>query len=513
MIISDIIKHHALRSPHREAVICGGRRLTYRVLQDRMYRLANAFLGLGIEHGDHVALLCTNRAEHIEVTFALAAIGAVWVPLNFRLTPPELAYIVSDAKAKMVVYSTDLAPVAEQLNGLAESVDHWLAIGDGPGPSRRYEGLLSSASSSAPEVLVASGDLAAILYTSGTTGKPKGAMLTHGQLLHGAVNIALEGGARSSEITLQVIPQFHAGGNCTQLAQMLVGSPIVIAPRFEPELVLSLVRQEQVSYICFVPSMLIFLIEEPALERSERSTLTRIMYGGSTIPGDRLERALDLFSAGFQQVYGQTEAGVLSALLDEQDHRDALTGAGAHLRASCGREVIGFQMSIARENGSEAADGEVGEIRIRGDSLMSGYWQREKETAHALRNGWLNTGDLGRRDGEGYFYVVDRKIDMVVTGGENVYPVEVEDVISSHPAVLEAAVIGVPDARWVEAVTAVVVLRPGANAKAADIVAHCRRQLAGFKTPKQVLFADALPRTPSGKIKKNELRVRFRPPI
>ena len=513
MIVSDIIRHHDLRSPHREAVICGGRRLTYRVLRDRMYCLANAFLGLGIGHGDHVALLCTNRAEHIEVTFALAALGAVWVPLNFRLTAPELAYIVSDAEAKMIIYSTDLAPAAEQLIDLAESVDHWVAIGDGPGPGYRYEDLLSAASGNAPEVPVASGDLAAILYTSGTTGKPKGAMLTHGQLLHGAANIALEGGARSSEIALQVIPQFHAGGNCTQLAQMLVGSPIVIAPRFEPDLVLSLVRQERVSYICFVPSMLIFLIEEPALERSDRSTLTRIMYGGSTIPGDRLESALELFSAGFQQVYGQTEAGVLSALLDQEDHRNALTGSGAHLRASCGREVIGFQMSIAREDGSEADDDEVGEIRIRGDSVMSGYWGREKETAHALRNGWLNTGDLGRRDDEGYFYVVDRKIDMVVTGGENVYPVEVEDVISSHPAVLEAAVIGLPDARWVEAVTAVVVLRPGANAKAADIVAHCRRKLAGFKAPKKVLFADTLPRTPSGKIKKNELRERFHQPV
>lgn len=509
MIVSDIVRHHALHTPDREALVCAGRRYTCRDLENRVHCLANAFLGLGLGHGDRVALLCTNRAEHIEVMFALAAIGAVWVPLNFRLTAVELAYIVDNAEAKSVVYSTDLMASVEDLRDQVRDVDNWVGIGEGSVLGHNYEELLSAGCESLPEGSVVSDDLAAIMYTSGTTGKPKGAMLSHRQLLHGATGIALQGGARADETALQVIPQFHAGGNCTQLAQLLVGSRIVVAPRFDPDLVFLLVEQERVSYICFVPSMLIFLIEEPGLDRCDFSTLTRIMYGGSTIPSDRLARTLETFSAGFQQVYGQTEAGVLSALLNADDHRRAFFDGGTHLRTSCGREVVGFQMSIARDDGSEVADGEVGEIRIRGDAVMSGYWKRPQETKRTLRDGWLNTGDLGRRDSEGYFYVVDRKVDMVVSGGENVYPVEVEGVISSHPAVLEVAVIGVPDPRWVEAVTAVVVIRPGAVARADDIISHCRFQLASFKTPKHVLFADALPRTPSGKVKKNELRKRY----
>ncbi|MBM3521558.1 MAG: long-chain-fatty-acid--CoA ligase [Alphaproteobacteria bacterium] len=506
MIVSDILLHHASQRPGALALVCGNRRYDQAALRMRVRRLASALLGLGLRSGDRVGLLATNRAEHVETVLALSMIGAVWVPLNFRLTAGELAYIVDDAQCVALVYSEDLGRTAADLADAAPRIKHWIGIGGTGRGGHAYEALLARGQDRAADAAPTSDDLFAVMYTSGTTGRPKGAMLSHRQILHGAMCNAFTSGARPDDVTLQVIPQFHAGGNLSQLSQMLVGSPIVIAPRFEPELVLRLIAAERISFICFVPAMLTFLLETPALATAAVGSVTRLMYGGSAIAPDRLARAMQVFGADFQQVYGQTEAGVFATLLNDADHRRGLTLGNEALLLSCGRAVIGYEVRIVDDSGSEAAVGAVGELACRGDAIMSGYWNMPEATRAALRHGWLHTGDMARLDAAGYFTIVDRKVDMIVSGGENVYPVEVENVISAHPAVLEVAVIGVPDETWGEAVKAIVVARPSARASADDIIAFCRGKLAGFKIPKSVDLAAALPRTPSGKIVKGELR-------
>jgi long-chain acyl-CoA synthetase len=252
--------------------------------------------------------------------------------------------------------------------------------------------------------------------------------------------------------------------------------------------------------------MLMFLLECPGLTAARVASMERVMYGGSAIAPDRLSRALEIFEADFQQVYGQTEACVFATILHGEDHRAGLLPSRAELQLSCGRESLGYAVRVVDEQDRELPPGEIGEMAIRGASVMQGYWKLPKETARALKNGWLHTGDMGRRDNDNYFYIVDRKIDLIVSGGENVYPVEVENVISAHPNVLEVAVIGVPDDNWGEAVKAIVVARKGAQISPTEIIEFCRDKIARFKTPKSIDFAGALPRTPSGKVKKTELR-------
>lgn len=506
MILSDIIAHHGERFRDKAAVITGDTRLTYGALRDRVLRLANALRGLGLAHGDRVGVLSTNRGEYIECVFAIAEAGLVWVPLNFRLTASEVAFIVNDAQCAAVIFSSDLVGIAEPLVAMTPCVREWVAIGQGPAPGAPYEDLVSSARATRSDQRAFDSDLVAIMYTSGTTGRPKGAMITHRQLLSGAAYTALASGAAAPDVSLQVIPQFHAGGNLAQVAEILVGATTVVCPHFDPDLVVSLIEAERVNFVCFVPSMLVFLLECPGLTAERVASMQRVMYGGSAIAPDRLSRALEIFDADFQQVYGQTEACVFATILHGEDHRAGLTSGRSELLLSCGRESIGYNVRVVDDADRELPPGEVGEVAIRGDSVMHGYWNLPEASAGALRNGWLHTGDMGRHDADKYLYIVDRKIDLIISGGENVYPVEVENVISAHPDVLEVAVIGVPDAAWGEAVKAIVVPRADARLSEIDIVSFCRDRIARFKTPKSIDFADSLPRTPSGKVMKTELR-------
>jgi acyl-CoA synthetase (AMP-forming)/AMP-acid ligase II len=329
-------------------------------------------------------------------------------------------------------------------------------------------------------------------------------MITHRQMLSGMAYTAIASGAAASDISLQAIPQFHAGGNISQMAQILVGSTMVVPPRFDPELFLRLIEDEGVTSTCLVPSMLTFFLEHPRLNSRRVATMRRLMYGGSAIAPDRLSRALEIFSADFQQVYGQTEACVFATLMTGEDHRRALAETDTDRLLSCGRPMLGYEVSVAEAT----SPGAPGELLVRGDSVMAGYWRQPAATEKTLRNGWLHTGDLARLDSNGYVYIVDRTTDMIVSGGENVYPAEVENVISAHSGVLEVAVIGVPDDVWGESVKAIVALRPGKNFPEDELIAFCRGKIAGYKIPKSIDFADELPRTPSGKIKKAELRAK-----
>jgi acyl-CoA synthetase (AMP-forming)/AMP-acid ligase II len=336
------------------------------------------------------------------------------------------------------------------------------------------------------------------MYTSGTTGRPKGVMLPHDRFLSGTLLSSLGLKITENDVKLQVIPQFHAGGQIYQLSHLACGSTIVVCPKFEPELVLRLIESQPVTTVGLVPSMLVALLESPAVHRTDFSRLRRVMYGGSSIPEDRLARALELMRADFSQTYGQTEAGVLVSILDEADHRLGLKKNPEILR-SCGRAILGYDIRL--EGG-----GDLGEMHVRSSSLMSGYWGRADATASTVVDGWLLTGDVARRDDEGRFYIVDRKKDMIVSGGENIAPAEIEGVLSRHEDVLDVAVIGVPDDRWGEAVKALVVLRPGRAPQPKELTEFCRGSLGGYKIPKSIEFVDGLPRNASGKILKAQLR-------
>jgi long-chain acyl-CoA synthetase len=318
----------------------------------------------------------------------------------------------------------------------------------------------------------------------------------------------MEYGARTDDVALQVLAQFHAGGNMYFMQQLLVGSTIFLHNQFDPDAVLRTIERERISFTGLVPSMLIFLLESDLIGKADVSSLGRIQYGASPVPVDRLAGGLEVFNADFQGIYGQTEAAVFVTHLSGDEHRRALAGEGGLLE-SCGKPSIGYEIMIADGDDNKLGAGEIGEVLIRGDSVMSGYWNRPEATEQTLRGGWLHSGDMGRTDEDGYIYIVDRKNDLIVSGGENVYPAEVENFISAHPEVMEVAVVGVPDERWVESVKAIVAARPGSDLAEGDIIEFCRGKLGGFKIPKSVDFVDELPRTPTGKVKKNVLREPF----
>ena len=508
MLMQDFLWNNELRRGDKLALVCGDRRQTYSQLAARVRRMANALNGLGISPRDHVAVLSSNSIEHVEIVFAIASIGATWVPLNTRLSASELSFIIENSEAIAVIYSADLLPVVEQIDRKVGEVRWWVSIGGKAAIGESYEQLIERGADKPSDVTVSPEDLFTVMYTSGTTGRPKGVMLPHRSFFLGTIYSSLALKAVESDVKLQAVPQFHAGGQIYQLTYFATGSTIVILPRWDSNTVFDLIEREHVTIGSFVPSMLLMLLEEPRIRKTDFSSLQRIVYGAAPIPEDRLALAMELTGSGFQQTYGQTESGVLVSVLDEADHRRALTMDRALLR-SCGRQMVGYELRVVDDESATCSDGQVGEVAIKSESLMTGYWKRPDATAKSLKEGWLHTGDLAYRAPSGHFFIVDRKTDMIISGGENVYPIEVENVISGHPDVLDVAVIGVPDDRWGEAVKAVVVARKGTSPAPDAIIEFCRGKLGGFKIPKSVDFIEAIPRNASGKITKNPLREKY----
>lgn len=503
MNVADIVQHHASWHPDRLAVICGAKRITYGQLADRVMRLASALAGRGIGRGSHVGVLSVNSAEYVEIVYALAELGATWVPINFRLAPPEIAYILEDSGARFLFYSANFEDVAAGLRDSLGSELTALPLGDSADGS--YEALIKSARP-ASRALLQSDDPFALMYTSGTTGRPKGALLTHRQFLSGTYYFAASIGAVAQDRKLQAIPQFHAGGAIYQMAYMLVGATIVVLPMFDPGAALMLMREEGVTAAGFVPAMLNAVTEAAANKPTALPQLRQIMYGGSSISSAALARAMDSFPVNFFQTYGQTEAGVIVTVLDDEAHRRARTNGNEHLFRSCGRALLGYDIRLL---GASGFDPTGGELCVRSDAVMTGYWNRPEATATTIVDGWLRTGDVATRDEQGFFYIVDRKVDMIVSGGENVYALEVENVLADHPDIAEVAVVGVPDPRWGELVLAVVASRAGRAVTLDQVREHCRGKLGGFKVPKRVEMIDALPRNGSGKVLKYVLRQNY----
>ncbi len=505
MIVPDFLWQNERYRPDKIAVIHDDRQFTYADVARRTRRFANTLRTLGIGHGDHVAVLSTNTAEHVEIVFAIVSIGAVWVPINTRLAVPEINFIVEDSEAIALVYSVDMAAAIAEAKPVCSRVQHWIGVGPGIDGDLSYEKLLENASEDSYPHAPSTDDLFTIMYTSGTTGRPKGVMLTHEAFYNGTVYSSLSLNAKEDDVKMAAIPQFHAGGQIYQLCFIAVGATIVVLPKFVPTEVFRLVELHKVSAVSFVPAMLMSLLEAPELKSADMSTLKNIIYGASPIPADRLSAIMDIIPADYRQAYGQTECGILMTFLNEKDHRRGKSVKPA-LLTSAGRPGIGYRVELFDDNMNEVPVGVVGESAVHSGTLMRGYWKRPEATAKTLVNGWLLTGDLGWRDEDGYIYLVDRKSEMIISGGENVYPVEVENILSSHPDVLDVAVFGTPHPKWGEAVTAAIVLR-GPNTVSEDImIDFCRGKLGGFKIPKSVKFVESLPRNASGKLQKNVIR-------
>jgi long-chain acyl-CoA synthetase len=505
--VADVIREHAADRGDALALRHGRRRLSYAQLDQRSSALAQALLARGVRHGSRVAYLDRTAPEVLELLFAVSKIGAVLVPLNWRLAPRELSVILADSRAKVLVAGSAFAAVAEELADVRPGAPAPELVVVGEDGVRGYEPLLAAHEPSDPGGRGEAGDVVVQMYTSGTTGVPKGVLTTHRNLA-AAAETSPCWGFDGSSISLTPLPMFHIGGIGWAFVGLWNGASTILVSDFAPDRVLDLVERELVTNAVFVPTMLQMLTAVPGAERRDFSRLRSIAYGASPITTTILKSALRTFRCSLFGIYGLTETTGAITQLDPVDHEP--DGPREHLLRSAGRPYPWVGLRIADPvTGTALRPREAGEVWLRAPNVTPGYFNRPDETAAALTaDGWLRTGDGGYVDEQGYLFLTDRIKDMIVSGGENVYPIEVEEALSQHPGVADVAVIGVPDERWGEAVKALVVPLPGSRPTARELVVFARERLAGYKLPRVVEFVDDLPRTPSGKVLKRELRER-----
>ncbi|WP_109807553.1 acyl-CoA synthetase [Sphingosinithalassobacter portus] len=496
------------RAPSEIGAIDGDWRRDWQAIEQDVRRFAGALLRSGVSPGDRVAFLSRNSGRYLDYVLGCFWAGAVINPVNTRWTASEIAYSLENCQTRTLIVSQDFAElvpaIAAEAPGLRDII---VDAADVPDGARSYAQWIADAP--LPEDRRVGGDaLAAILYTGGTTGRPKGVMLSHGNLLASANGYLAFPGARPGRSYLHVAPLFHIGCLSGMFTSLLAGAAQVFLPMFAPDAVIDVVERESVSDLFLVPTMLRAVLLDPAFAPRRMATVERIVYGASPIDDTLLDRAMDaLPGVSFIQAYGMTEVSPIATLLGPEDHSGEARRAGRG--RSAGRATSSTEVRIVDSEDREVPRGTPGEIVVRGGGVMQGYWGMPEETAQALANGWMHTGDMGRMDAQGYVTVVDRLKDMIVTGGENVYSAEVENALSAHPDVQQVAVIGVPHPEWGEAVHAAVILKAGAVADADALRAFCRERIAAYKTPKTIAFVEALPLSPAGKVLKTELRAAY----
>jgi fatty-acyl-CoA synthase len=505
--LADLLRRTARRFPDKPAILCGATRWTFREFDEVTGRLAAGLAGIGVGQGVRVAVLARNSHAFAALRFALARLGAVLVPINFMLKAEEAAYILRHAGAGVLATDSGLAELARSAAALDTQVRQfvWLPSEEASEPAAgmiRFDTLVEQRATP-PQVELQAGDLAQIVYTSGTEAMPKGAMLTHDAVIWQYASCAVDASIAPEDVMLHALPLYH----CAQLDVFLgpmvyVGGTSIVTAKPTPDNLLPLLAQHRITSFFAPPTVWIALLRSPLFDQTDLSSLRKGYYGASIMPVEVLrELARRLPQVRFWNLYGQTEIAPLATMLGPEDQ---LRKPG-----SCGRAVLNVETRVVDDAMRDVAPGEVGEIVHRSPHLMLGYFHDDERTRAAFEGGWFHSGDLATIDAEGYITVVDRKKDMIKTGGENVASREVEEMIYRLPSVSEVAVVGVPHPRWVEAVVAVVVPRAGQALTEADVLAHCQQHLAGFKAPKAVVFTEALPKNPSGKLLKRELRQRY----
>ena len=494
----EALRHHATERPGAVAPRFGDRVTTWKEFDEAASRIANGLVDLGLRKGDRVAYLGKNSDRAIMLTLGAARAGVVLIPIIWRLAPAEIEYILADSDAKVLFVEPAFSAVGEAAEARGMKV---IDMEEG------FARLLEGGAPTAPPVTVGEHDIVLQLYTSGTTGKPKGVMLSHANGIRQRANQIAAGVtwllSDPGDTTVVAMPYGHIGGVGFALLATNGGQEMIVHAEFDPGAVIEAVERYRVKRIFLVPAAIGILLQHPRAATADFSSIETLSYGASPIPLPLLQQAVDRLGCGFVQAYGMTETWGTVVALPPEDH---LPGR-EHKMTSAGKALPGVEIRIIDEAANPVPVGTIGEIAVRSPNNMAGYWNKPDETAQTMyAEGWIRTGDAGLLDDEGYLFIQDRIKDMIITGAENVYPAEVESAVHGHPAVLEAAVIGVPDPKWGEAVKALVVLKPGASATAEDIIAHARTRIAGFKCPKSVDFIDALPRNPSGKILRRELR-------
>lgn len=505
--------HRSLQTdPDAVALVDGPVRRTFRDLADRVARLAGAFGGLGLVEGDRIGMLAANSAEYIEYALACSWGGYVFAPINNRWSPAEMAFQVDDAGIEVVVVDDDgldgVRALQARSPGLREVV--YCGTGDSPAGFRAYEELVG-ATTPVEDVRCPGSRMVGLLYTGGTTGEPKGVMLSGGQLQTSMLGALAGGGSPNRpERFLHAAPLYHLAALGSAFQQVMLGSTHHVLARFTPEALVEMIETEHITSTTLVPTMIQRMLDHAERTGADLSSLTQLGYGASPISTAVLEKATAMLpGVRLTQRYGMTELGPVATVLRDEDHRDP---AHPERRRSAGRAALHTEVRVVDEQDAERPTGSVGEIVVRGGNMMLGYWNKPDATAEALRNGWMHTGDVGYFDEHGYLYVVDRLKDMIVTGGENVYSVEVENAVHQHPGVDSCAVVGLPDPTWGERVHAVIVCRPGHSVEPEEVREFVAERIARYKAPRSVEVVEELPRSPVGKILKRVIRERVSAP-
>ena len=511
MNVGTLLTKTARTYPERLAIAYGDYELTYKQFNERVNRLANTFRALGIEEGQNVAILMQNCPEFIEGLYACFKAGIGAVPINFRLHPEECAFIIDNSEAVGIILSDDFRNSLHALRDRMPRVKHYICVTEPLRGMLHYETLIADQSDEFIDVYVERDHLAWLFYTSGTTGRPKGAMLTHHNLMTMTMNFFADISPLGPEdAILHAAPLSHGSG-LYSLPNVAKGAANIIlkAKTFDPKAVFETIQNRKVTNMFLAPAMVKRLILSPEIDSYDLSSLRCINYGGAPIYVEDLKAAVRKLGQVFVQLFGQAESPMTITYLRKEEH--LLEGTEEQMRrlTSAGIPRTDVEVKIVDEDDNDLPPEQMGEIVVRGEVVMKGYWRNPEATAEALRGGWLHTGDLGIMDDKGYVYILDRAKDMIISGGENIYSREIEDVILKHPAILEVAVIGVPDETWGEAIKALVVLKEGGAATAEDIINFCKDHLASYKKPKSVEFLEAIPKNAYGKVLKRELREKY----
>ena len=507
-LVGDILERSVLLYGDRTAVIEGDLRRTYAETSARIRSLAAGILSLGIEPGQHIGILASNSHRYFETYFAAHYAGTPLAPLNFRLSGPELEFIINDGELRALLVGPEYLELLESFRERLPKLEHVIVLAESASEGMHaYEALVGG-----NEPLTAAArewredDMINLCYTGGTTGLPKGVMLSQRNVVSNSQHIQMTFAFEEPDVWLHAAPMFHLADAWACYSVTAAGGAHAFIPGFAPDAFLAVVQECQVTATILVPTMINFVVNHPGVRDYDLSSLRALLFGASPMPTDRILAARDIFGPILAQAYGMTETAPLLTA-QRLEWLDYDTPEGIERLASCGRQVQGVAVRVVDEDGVPVPPGGTGEVVARGPNVMLGYWNRPEETAAVLRDGWMHTGDVARIDEQGFIYIVDRSKDMIVSGGENVYTTETEGALYEHAAVLEAAVFGIPDDRWGEAVHAAVVLREGAGATESDLIEHCRSLIAGYKCPKSVEFHETpLPKSGAGKILKTALR-------